>query len=313
MGLVKPKAFWLFTLLTLGTHICTAQTSSVSGNLPAGAVYAQAQNISFEVIDGVTLTVKRMNGFMVPRPGKVVSLDDKKSYTLQIVNAEAYVSADNMAALMNNYILPHAQTPIHNVTVSFEGQTLVVKGYIKKGLDVPFEGKGTLSVTPDGNLHLHFTDVKAAGVLKKGLLDALGIKLSSVAQPKHQPSFLIQGDDVTVAVMRLFPPPHIAGKLASVHIEGDQLVEVFGQPDATFKPVPVASDRFIYLRGGTVAFGKLTMKDVDLELIDKDATKVFNFSLDHYRQQLEAGYSKSLPNLGLVVYVADYTNLPQKK
>jgi hypothetical protein len=55
------------------------------------------------------------------------------------------------------------------------------------------------------------------------------------------------------------------------------------------------------------------MKDVDLELIDKDATKVFNFSLDHYRQQLEAGYSKSLPNLGLVVYVADYTNLPQKK
>jgi hypothetical protein len=156
-------------------------------------------------------------------------------------------------------------------------------------------------------------DLKAAGVLKKGLLDALGIKLANVAQPNHQPSFVIRGDDVFVSVMRLFPPPHIAGKLSSVRIEGDQLVQVFGKPDAPFKPIPVPSDRFIYFRGGTVAFGKLTMKDVDLELTDKDETRIFDFSLDHYHQQLEAGYSKSLPNLGLVVYTADYSRISVKK
>jgi hypothetical protein len=298
-------------LLTAGMLLCAGRT--FAGAQAPGTVYVQAQNTSFHVIDGVTLTVKRMNGFMVPRPGKIASLDDKKSFTLQIVNAETYLSAQNLATLLNTYVLPHAQTSIHDVAVHFEDQTIVVKGSLKKGLDVPFEGKATLSVTPDGDLQLHFTDLKAAGVLKKGLLDALGIKLSSVAQPQHQPSFLIQGDDVIVSVMRLFPPPHISGKLASVRIEGDQFVEVFGQPGATFKPVPVAADRFIYFRGGTVAFGKLTMKDVDLELLDKDATKVFDFSLDHYRQQLDAGYYKSLPNLGLVVYVADYTTLSQNK
>jgi hypothetical protein len=311
---VKLQFLGLFAFLTLGgVRFCAAQDSPVPKNLPKGTVYVQTQNTSFHVIDGVTVTVRRMNGFAIPRQGKPVSLDDKKSFTLQVTNAETYVSAANMSALLNNYILPHAETPIHNVTVSFDGQTILVKGSMKKGLDVPFEGKGTLSVTPDGNMRLHFTNVKVAGVLKKGLLDALGLKLSSVAQPKHQPSFLLQGDDVIISVMRLFPPPHIAGKLASVRIEGDQLVEVIGQPNTAFKPMPVQSDRFIYFRGGTMAFGKMTMKDADLELMDKDTTKVFDFSLDDYHRQLEAGYSKSLPNLGLVVYAADFTTLSQKK
>ena len=34
-------------------------------------------------------------------------------------------------------------------------------------------------------------------------------------------------------------------------------------------------------------FGKLTMEDVDLELVDKDPSNAFDFSLDHYQQQLE--------------------------
>jgi len=298
---------WLLFLLCLEGSFAHAQ------KLPSGTVYIEAQNMSFSLVSDVALTVKRMNGFMIPRAGKVVSLDDKTSFTLQIANATTYLSAENLSLLMNAYILPHAKTSIHNVTVHFEDQTLVLKGSLKKGLDVPFEGKGTVSVTPDGGLKMHFTDVKAAGVLKKGLLDALGITLAKVAQPRHQPSFQIQGDDVIVSVDRLFPPPHFAGRLTSVRIEGDQLIEVFGQPDPAFKPAPVTADRFVYFRGGTMAFGKLTMKDVDLELVDKDKTDVFDFSLDYYRAQLEAGYSKWMPNLGLVVYVADYSTISPKK
>ncbi|QNI34364.1 hypothetical protein H7849_10970 [Alloacidobacterium dinghuense] len=299
--------------LVASASVCAAQAAKGTPALPHGTIYIEAQNMSFSLIDDVTLTVKRMNGFLIPRPGKIVSLDDKKSFTMQIENAKTYLSAENLSLLLNAYILPHAKTSIHDVTVHFEDQTLVVKGSVKKGLNVPFEGKGTLSVTPEGGLKLHFTDVKAAGVLKKGLLDALGITLASVAQPKHQPSFQIQGDDLIVSVDRLFPPPHVGGKLTSVEIDGDQLVEIFGQPNPVLKPVPVAADGYVYFRGGTVVFGKLTMKDVDLEIVNKDKTALFNFSLDHYREQLEAGYSKSLPNLGLVVYVADYSTIAPKK
>jgi hypothetical protein len=59
-------------------------------------------------------------------------------------------------------------------------------------------------------------------------------------------------------------------------------------------------------------FGKLTMDDVDLELVDKDPSNAFDFSLDHYQQQLNAGYSKSLPSLGLVVYMPDYAAIAKK-
>jgi hypothetical protein len=56
-------------------------------------------------------------------------------------------------------------------------------------------------------------------------------------------------------------------------------------------------------------FGKLTMDDVDLQLVDKDPSNSFDFSLDHYAEQLEAGYSKSLPSLGLLVFMPDYSTV----
>jgi hypothetical protein len=57
----------------------------------------------------------------------------------------------------------------------------------------------------------------------------------------------------------------------------------------------------------------MTMTDVDLQIIDQDPSTPFDFSMDHYRAQIEAGYSKSLPNLGLLVYMPDYASLDKPK
>lgn len=56
-------------------------------------------------------------------------------------------------------------------------------------------------------------------------------------------------------------------------------------------------------------FGKPTMDDTDLELVGTDPSADFDFSLDHYHEQLEDGYSKTLPKLGLVVYMRDYATV----
>ena len=53
-------------------------------------------------------------------------------------------------------------------------------------------------------------------------------------------------------------------------------------------------------------FGKLTMNDVDLELVNEKRAPEFDFSLDHYYEQLENGYTKSLASRGLVVYMPGY-------
>src|ERR1700757_3467961 len=158
MNAVRFNISGLCLWLVASASVCAAQAVKAAPALPHGTVYIEAQNMSFSLVNDVMLTVKRMNGFLIPRQGKIVSLDDKRSFTMQVVNAKACLSAENISLLLNAYILPHAKTSIHDVTVHFEGQTLVVKGSLKKGLDVPFEGKGTLSVIPDGGLKLHFTD-----------------------------------------------------------------------------------------------------------------------------------------------------------
>jgi hypothetical protein len=278
----------------------------------AGAVRIQVENGLFHVLDDVMMTVTRLDGWMIPKPGQLVSLDQKTSFTLDILSGETRLKAEDLTRLSNEYLLPHAKTPIKNLVISFDGGVVAVKGDLHKGVDVPFSGKAALSLDPTGDIRLHFTELKVAGVIKKGLLDLLGIKLADVAQPEKESRFRIEGNDILLPIAALFPPPRIAGKMTSVKIEGDEMVQTFGAPNTALKPPPSKGKNYIYFHDGRMKFGKLTMDDVDLELIDKDQSNGFDFSLEHYQQQLNAGYSKSLPSMGLVVYMPDYSTVATK-
>jgi hypothetical protein len=298
---------WIIALLLAASTAAPAQPARSAAKSPAnGAVRLQARNGLYHVMDNVVLTVTRLDSWMIPKPGETVSLDSKNSFALQINSGETHLTAQGLTALLNGYLLPHAKTPIKNITVAFEGSEISIKGDLQKGLEIPFEGKGTVSLADDSDIRVHFTQLRAAGVLKKGLLDALGIELSTVAQPKKPSRFYIDGDDIILPITALFQPPRVTGKLTAVRIEGNSLVQVFGPPNVALPAPPTPARNYIYFRGGRMKFGKFTMDDVDLELVDKDPSDAFDFSLDHYAEQLEAGYSKILPSLGLLVVMPDY-------
>jgi len=297
--------------LLLSNGVAVSATPPSRPPVP-NAVRMQVENAQFHVLDNVMLTVTRLDAWMIPRPGQMIVLDNKNSFSLQILSGETRLKATDLSALLNEYLFPHAQAPIKNMTVNFDGGVVNVKGQLHKGIDMPFEGKAAISIADDSDLRLRFTELKVAGILKKGFLDALGIKLSSVAQPGKQSRFHMEGDDIILPIAALFPPPRVAGKLTAVRIEGDSMVQVFG-PHASLTPPPEAAKNYIYFHGGRMKFGKLTMDDVDLELVDKDPSNDLDFSLDHYSQQLEAGYSKTTPRQGLVAYVVDYSALESKK
>jgi hypothetical protein len=61
--------------------------------------------------------------------------------------------------------------------------------------------------------------------------------------------------------------------------------------------------------GNRLQFGKLTMNDTDMVLIDSDPRNPFDFYLDHYKEQLVAGYSKTTNSFGLRVFMVDYNKL----
>ena len=65
----------------------------------------------------------------------------------------------------------------------------------------------------------------------------------------------------------------------------------------------------MYYHGGTLRFGKLTMVETDLQLIDANPRNAFDFSPEKYNEQLVAGYSKNTPNHGLMVFMPDLSDV----
>jgi len=61
----------------------------------------------------------------------------------------------------------------------------------------------------------------------------------------------------------------------------------------------------MYFRGGRLRFGKLTMQDIDLMLVDAAPADPFRFDLARYTRQRVAGYSKTMPDKGLVTFMPD--------
>ena len=67
---------------------------------------------------------------------------------------------------------------------------------------------------------------------------------------------------------------------------------------------------YMYYRGGVLRFGKLTMHDADLFIVDASPEDPFDFFLQRYVRQLVAGTSRTTPDLGLIVVMPDYRKLP---
>jgi hypothetical protein len=63
---------------------------------------------------------------------------------------------------------------------------------------------------------------------------------------------------------------------------------------------------YLYFFGGSIRFGKLTMADADMQLIDADPRDPFEFFPARYERQLIAGYSRNTPRHGLQVFMPDY-------
>jgi hypothetical protein len=96
------------------------------------------------------------------------------------------------------------------------------------------------------------------------------------------------------------------GTITAFRVEPGRLVQVFGDTaDATTPADDGTSRNFMRFDGGTLAFGKLTMADAILVVIDQDPADPLDFSIEHYATQLVAGYSRTRKDLGLDVYIPD--------
>jgi hypothetical protein len=192
-----------------------------------------------------------------------------------------------------------------------------VKGKLHKGIVVPFSMKAGVSPTKDGRIRLHADSLKAVGIPVKGMLDLFGVELENLMKAPGQKGLEVDGDDILLAPAGVLPPPATEGHVKDVRVVDDRLVMTMAGPaKPPGRPATLPDPRarnYVYFHGGSVRFGKLTMSDADMQLVDADTADPFDFFPAHYSAQLVAGYSRVTTRGGLEVMMPDYADISSRR
>jgi len=114
----------------------------------------------------------------------------------------------------------------------------------------------------------------------------------------------VKDNDIYLDTGSAAPPPHIRGRLTSVRIINPDFQQIYG--DAQEDVARVEQWRnFMQLQGGTIDFGKLTMRHVDLMMVDLSKNAWFDLDLTNYQDQLVNGYTRMTPEAGLQIFYAE--------
>jgi hypothetical protein len=270
-------------------------------------VKAEMHNVMYHFTGPIAVHIVQLEGELEATESKsAVVFDDANSFAIAIQSAKITITTDALSSVMNQYALSAPDAPIKDVRVVSRGNKLKIQGKLHSKGDVPFEAEGTLSVTPDGEIRVHTEKLKAGHLPIKGLMDLLGKTLANTIDTRKVRGLRADKDDLLLSPEELFPPPHIKGKLRSIAVVGNEIVQEYGTPSPSWMKI---SGNYMAYRSGRLRFGKLTMNDADLVLIDMDAQDPMDFYLGRYKQQLEPGYSKITASFGLRTYCKDYNKL----
>ena len=271
------------------------------------------RNVAFHVGEGVLLHIASLDGHMQSVKHGVVDFDDKRSYVLSVDTGVVGLTPTDLTNLMNRYVFAYQGAPLRDLSVSIRGGQLGLKGTLHKGVDIPFDITSTVTLTADEKLRIHPTRMRIFSVNGLALMRALGLNLKKMVDLSKAKGVAADGNDLIMDPLIILPPPAIHGRPVQIRIERGALIQYFGRPPAGTAAAPLSPmmppdttlANYMFYRGGTLHFGKLYMTDAELIVVDEDSRDPFDFDNDHYQRQLIAGHSRTLPSLGLEVYMPD--------
>jgi hypothetical protein len=317
---LKRIIFCILTLLgiILGTRlyrVAEVSAGQASTSESGGTVRLAMKNVEYHLTDQIIVHVGTLNGRLEPKPGGIPIFDDKQSFSIDVDSGSVRLSMTALTNDLNDYVFAKPDAPLKKLTASTKGNQLIVKGLLVSKGGIPFETDGTLSITPEGMIRVHTEKVKALRLPVKGLMDMLGLDTATMLNTKKVEGVSVDKDDLILDPGNILPPPELSGHLASVGIENNEIALVFKPAEGSAKQELLTSTcggrNYLLFKGGSIRFGKLTMSDADLELIDSDPADSFDFSIDHYQDQLVAGYSKMTRKGGLCVHIPDFDKIKQ--
>jgi hypothetical protein len=237
------------------------------------------------------------------------SFDDPDSFFLDI---DTGVLRANMGDLANYLNADVKNSPLKNMVLTGDGDQIKLKGTLHKVVPLPIELDGTITTLPENRIQVHVTKLDVLKMPAKGVLGAFHLKLEDIFNPKGIAGLEVSGNDLIFDTQELLPPPHIRGQLKRVRVMNPDLVEIYGNAQEDVERTEQWRN-FLRLRGGTIDFGKLTMRYVDLIMIDISNDAWFDLDLSNYQEQLVNGYTRMTPQAGLQIFMPDLRDLPRNK
>jgi hypothetical protein len=296
-----------------------AQDSAQLATAKDAAVKAEFRNVMFHLTPDAAAHLQSVSGELWPVGEYAMPVfDDKTSFDLHISQGTVSITPEALASVLNSYVFARTDAPLKDISVEMKEGRLIIKGKLHRKGDLPFETAVDISVEHDGRLRLHTEKVKALKVPVKKVMSLFGIELANVINTSKIPGMDTDKNDVIVDLATLLPPPHIRGRIASAHLERNAIVVVYGGGKTTAASAEAEqggaalSGNYMLFSGHRVKFGKLTMEDTDLAVIDLDPKDPLDWYQDRYKDQLVAGNSKITDKFGLRAYVKDFTKLARR-
>lgn len=275
----------------------------------APPVGIEMRNVSLHVASDAVIEVKWLSGRLRSASAHPPVFDDQNSFAIEVEDGEVAIDASSLTALVTR-AFDYKGAALSNLQLSFEEGHLVQRGKLKKGISVPFSIVAEVSATADGLLKVHPLKVKTAGIPTAKLMSIFGVELDDLLKSRPDRGIVFRDNDLFLDAARMMPAPHLKGRLSKAYVRADRLVQVFGKGAAA---AARQSGNYIWFRGRSIRFGRLTMSDADLKLIDMDPRDPFDFYSERYNEQLVAGYSKNTPDHALRTYMPDYSDLPRRR
>jgi hypothetical protein len=246
-----------------------------------------------------------LNGLLLPaKKGVMPSLDDSGSFDIAVETGVIHARMADISHYMNT-----AQSmPLQSISIIGDKDRITLHGTVHK---LPISLEGSVSGMPDGRIQLHIDKLSVLKLPLKSVLGGFHVTVADLMGDKAVPGIVAEGNDLYFDTQALLPAPHIRGKLASVHVVNPDIVVMFGdhaQDDATRTE---KWRNFLALKGGTIGFGKLTMHDVDLIMVDATKDPWFDLDLVNYQAQLVYGYERMTPQAGLQIFMPDVDQIPK--
>jgi len=237
------------------------------------------------------------------------SFDEPESFFIDVKTGVIHTNVGDLANFLNEGI---SDSPLKNIKLAGDGDQLKITGTLHKVIPLPIEVISTLGVAPDNRMQIHVTKINVLKIPFKKLLGGFNVTVASLFRSTNLPGVEVKDNDIFLDTGKAVPPPHIRGQLTSVKIINPDFQQIYGnaQQDVTRTE---QWRNYLQLKGGTIDFGKLTMRHVDLMMVDLSDNAWFDLDLTNYQDQLVNGYTRMTPEAGLQIFMPSLDQIPADK